>query len=102
MTDHVVNIGNLTRRFGKTVALDNVDLQIRSGCVFGLVGENGAGKTTLLKHILGLYRPQQGRVRVFGDDPVEKTVDVLKKLRARSTQCGACRISAYDIALRNR
>ena len=50
----VVEVAGLSRRFGRNVALDGVDLLVPRGVVFGLVGENGAGKTTLIKHLLGL------------------------------------------------
>lgn len=76
-TEHVIEVRDLSRRFRKKVALDNVALSVPTGCVFGLVGENGAGKTTLLKHLLGLYRAQTGSVRVFGKDPVAVPEDVL-------------------------
>ena len=75
---NVIEIESLSRRFEKTQALQEVSLSIPQGCVFGLVGENGAGKTTLLKHVLGLYRPQLGSVRVLGHDPVESPVDVAR------------------------
>jgi ABC-2 type transport system ATP-binding protein len=48
--------------------------------VFGLIGENGAGKTTLIRHVLGLFRPQKGSVRVFGLNPVADPVAVLARL----------------------
>ena len=80
MVEHVIEIANLSRRFGSTSALDDVELQVEAGCVFGLVGENGAGKTTLLKHILGLYRPQQGRVSVFGYQPDRHPVETLSRI----------------------
>ena len=70
MSEPVISISDLTRRFGTTQALDAVSLAIPQGAVYGLVGENGAGKTTLIKHILGLLRAQSGSVRVFGRDPV--------------------------------
>ena len=70
----MVIIQNLTRRFRRNVALDNLSLEIPRGVVFGMVGENGAGKTTLIKHILGLLRAQQGSVRVFGHDPAKDPV----------------------------
>lgn len=76
----VVDIRNVSRRFGTKLALDNVTLSVPPGSVFGLVGENGAGKTTLIKHILGLYRAQEGTVRVFGKDPVADPVDVLSHI----------------------
>lgn len=80
MTDSVISITGLTRRFGTTTALDGVSLSLPRGAVYGLVGANGAGKTTLIKHILGLYRAQSGSVRVFGLDPVEDPVGVLSRI----------------------
>jgi len=59
---------NLSRRFGKTRALDGVDLDIPSGRIVGLIGPNGAGKTTALKAILGLGR-YDGELEVLGMDP---------------------------------
>ena len=76
-TDAVIEIKNVSRRFGPRVALDNVSLTVQRGVVFGLVGENGAGKTTLIKHVLGLLKAQSGSVRVFGLDPVADPVGVL-------------------------
>lgn len=78
--DFVVEVTGLTRRFRRTTALDNVSLAIPRGGVFCLVGENGAGKTTLIKHILGLMRAQQGTVRVFGEDPVKRPAEVLRRI----------------------
>jgi ABC-2 type transport system ATP-binding protein len=76
----VVDIRNVTRRFGDKVALDNVSFRVPTGSVVGLVGENGAGKTTLIKHILGLLKAQSGSVRVFGLDPVADPVGVLSRV----------------------
>jgi ABC-2 type transport system ATP-binding protein len=76
----VVEIENLSRRFGAKTALDDVNFEIRAGSVVGLVGENGAGKTTLIKHILGLLKAQTGSVRVFGRNPVEDPVGVLSHI----------------------
>jgi ABC-2 type transport system ATP-binding protein len=70
----VVEIREVTRRFGAKVALDRVSLVVPRGAVFGLVGANGAGKTTLIRHVLGLLRAQDGLVRVFGRDPVADLV----------------------------
>lgn len=58
--DIVVEVRSLTRHFGRTAALIDVDLTVPRGCVFGLVGENGAGKTTLIHHLLGLLKAQAG------------------------------------------
>jgi ABC-2 type transport system ATP-binding protein len=76
----VVSIDGLSRRFGGTLALDNISLTVQPGLVYGLVGANGAGKTTLIKHLLGLLKAQQGKVSVFGLDPVQHPAEVLEKI----------------------
>jgi ABC-2 type transport system ATP-binding protein len=76
----IVEVKNVTRRFGDKVALNNVSFRVPAGSVVGLVGENGAGKTTLIKHILGLLKAQTGSVRVFGLDPVADPVGVLSRI----------------------
>ncbi len=73
----VVAVDGLSRHFGRTLALDSLSLRVPRGAVFGIVGANGAGKTTLIRHLLGLYRPQAGTVRVLGRDPVRDPVGVL-------------------------
>ncbi len=78
--DDIVTVQNVTRRFGKTTALNDVSLSMPRGIVLGLVGENGAGKTTLIKHFLGLLRAKGGHVRVFGRDPVADPEYVLARL----------------------
>lgn len=78
--DPVVQIRGLSRRFGRTAALQGVDLTVPRGVVFGLVGSNGAGKTTLLKHVLGMLRAHEGTVRVFGRDPVADPPGVLSRI----------------------
>ncbi len=80
MTDIPVAVEGLTRQFGRNTALDNVDLVVPRGKVFGLVGENGAGKTTLIKHLLGLLKAQTGTVRVFGIDPTKAPDKVLARI----------------------
>ena len=76
----VVEVSNVTRKFGDKLALDDVTFRVPAGSVVGLVGENGAGKTTLIKHILGLLKAQTGSVRVFGLDPVADPVGVLSRI----------------------
>src|SRR4051812_43819593 len=76
----VLQISNLSRRFGNKLALDSVSLVMPRGGVYGLVGANGAGKTTLIKHLLGLLRAESGSVRVFGRDPVADPVGVLSRI----------------------
>ena len=80
MSESVIGVTALTRRFGARTALDSVSLSMARGAVYGLVGLNGAGKTTLIKHILGLLRAESGSVRVFGLDPVADPVAVLSRI----------------------
>src|SRR4051812_1324704 len=80
VSEPVIEVADLTRRFGSTTALDSVSLSLPRGAVYGLVGANGAGKTTLIRHILGLLRAEAGSVRVFGRDPVKDPVGVLSRI----------------------
>jgi ABC-2 type transport system ATP-binding protein len=80
MSDEVVRVSELTRRFGTKTALDAVSLSLPRGAVYGLVGANGAGKTTLIRHLLGLLRAEGGSVRVFGLDPVADPKGVLSRI----------------------
>jgi ABC-2 type transport system ATP-binding protein len=59
---------NLTKRFGRVLALDGLDLTVLAGEVFGFLGPNGAGKSTTIRLVLGLIRPSAGRAWVFGVD----------------------------------
>ncbi len=60
----------LTKTYGEIVAVDQVDLTVEPGDVFGYLGPNGAGKTTSLRMLLGLIRPTAGTARLFGRDPL--------------------------------
>jgi ABC-2 type transport system ATP-binding protein len=80
VSELVISVSQLTRRFGTTTAVDSVSLSLPRGAVYGLVGANGAGKTTLIRHILGLLRAESGSVRVFGLDPVADPVAVLSRI----------------------
>jgi branched-chain amino acid transport system ATP-binding protein len=62
----LLEIGNLTRRFGGIVAIDNVSLEVDAGQIVGLIGPNGAGKTTLFNVISRLYRPDSGTLDFEG------------------------------------
>ena len=64
-----VEVRGLVKRYGELTAVDQVDLTVRAGDVFGYLGPNGAGKTTSLRMMLGLIRPTAGSVRLFGRDP---------------------------------
>ncbi len=80
MTGPPLALRAVTVRFGATVALDAVDLEVASGAVTALVGPNGAGKTTALRLAAGLVRPAAGAVRVFGLDPVARPAGARRRL----------------------
>jgi ABC-2 type transport system ATP-binding protein len=58
----------LTKRYGETLAVDQLNLTVRAGEVYGFLGPNGSGKTTTIRMVLGLHRPTAGRATVFGID----------------------------------
>ena len=70
----------LTRRFGPNAAIDHVDLDIRSGETFGLLGRNGAGKTTLIKMLTTLLPPSDGQAQVAGFDVVRQAARVRRAI----------------------
>jgi ABC-2 type transport system ATP-binding protein len=67
----------LLKRYGHVTAVDNVDLTVERGDVYGFLGPNGAGKTTTLRMLLGLIRPDSGEARLFGRDPLKEGVRAL-------------------------
>ena len=75
-----VQVEGVTKRFGATVALAGVDLEVAQGTVFGLLGPNGAGKTTLVRVLATLLTPDAGRAQVFGHDVVHEAAVVRELL----------------------
>jgi ABC-2 type transport system ATP-binding protein len=72
-----VEVRGLVKRYGDLTAVAGVDLTVHAGDVYGYLGPNGAGKTTSLRMMLGLIRPTEGTVRLFGRDPLS-SVDALQ------------------------
>jgi ABC-2 type transport system ATP-binding protein len=66
-----LEVRGLVKRYGELIAVAGVDVTVNAGDVYGYLGPNGAGKTTSLRMMLGLIRPSEGTVRVFGRDPQE-------------------------------
>lgn len=64
--DDILKIKGLTKTFGQTKAVDNVDMNIQRGDIYGFIGRNGAGKTTLIRILLGLCERQSGDIELFG------------------------------------
>jgi ABC-2 type transport system ATP-binding protein len=72
MTELAIETSGLVKLFGKTRAVDGVDLAVPAGSVYGFLGPNGAGKTTAVKMLATLLRPDGGEARVFGHDVVRE------------------------------
>ena len=66
----LAELSGVTKRFGKLVALDGINLQVRPGELLSVLGPNGAGKSTTISLMLGLERPDKGSARLFGESPL--------------------------------
>ncbi|MEP6748680.1 MAG: ABC transporter ATP-binding protein [Bacteroidota bacterium] len=77
---YCVETHGLIHTFSKQTVLNNINLQVLEGSIYGFLGPNGAGKTTTLKLILGLLKKQQGSITVFGKSFGQNRQDILKKL----------------------
>ena len=75
-----VSVQGLVKSFGKTRALDGLDLRVEAGEVHGFLGPNGSGKTTTIRVLLGLLRAEAGQVQLLGGDPWRDRVDLHRRL----------------------
>ena len=75
-----IEISNLSKTFGRLVAVDDLSLNISRGTIFGFLGPNGAGKSTTVKMLTGLLRPTAGDVRILGFSIRESPVEIKKKI----------------------
>ena len=66
---NVIEVTDLTKRYGDRAAVDGVSFSVEEGEIFGILGPNGAGKTTTVESIAGLRTPDAGTIRVLGLDP---------------------------------
>jgi ABC-2 type transport system ATP-binding protein len=78
--DVVIRAEGLTKRYGTTVAVDHVDLDVRAGEIVGILGPNGSGKTTTILMLLGLTEPTEGRAEVAGFDPLREPLEVKRRV----------------------
>jgi ABC-2 type transport system ATP-binding protein len=78
--EKVIEIEGLTKKYGEQTVVNNLDLTIGRGEIFGLLGPNGAGKSTTILMLLGLAEPDSGRMKVGGMDPVKDPIRVKRKV----------------------
>lgn len=83
---NIIETQGLTRRFGKLTAVNGVDLQVTEASVYGFLGPNGAGKTTSIRILLGLIKPHQGSVSIFGKNIRKNRLEILGRLGAMVEQ----------------
>ncbi len=76
----VIATSNLTKFFGKTLALNGVDLEVKQGEVFGYIGPNGAGKTTTIRILLGILQANEGQAQVLGQDAWQDAVEIHRQV----------------------
>ncbi len=69
MTNPIISVSQLAKRYGSTIAVDDVSLKVYRGEIFGLIDPNGAGKTTTMECVQGLRKADAGTIQVLGLDP---------------------------------
>ncbi|OGH15831.1 MAG: hypothetical protein A3C22_01985 [Candidatus Levybacteria bacterium RIFCSPHIGHO2_02_FULL_37_10] len=85
MTDTVLEVKNLTKTFGKFIAVDNISFSLQKGEVLGLLGPNGAGKTTTIQTLLGTLIPTSGDINYFGNKFRDNREGILEYINFSST-----------------
>ena len=84
----VIQTHGLTKRYGRVVAVEDLNLSVREGEVYGLLGPNGSGKTTTILMLLGLTEPTSGEARVLGFDPMREPLKVKSRVGYLPDQVG--------------
>lgn len=80
MGENIAELIDLTKKYGSFTAVDQLNLTIRKGEIFGLLGPNGAGKSTTILMMLGLTEPTSGTARICGIDPTTRPIEVKKRI----------------------
>ncbi len=84
----VIRAQALTKRYGATLAVDHIDLEVRAGEIVGILGPNGSGKTTTILMLLGLTEPTSGHAEVAGYDPLRDPLEVKRRVGYLPDQIG--------------
>ena len=79
----VIEVENLVKTYDGTNVVDDISFSVEEGEIFGIVGPNGAGKTTTVESIEGLRRPDEGRIRILGLDPIRDRYEVTRRVGAQ-------------------
>ncbi|MEL3987224.1 ABC transporter ATP-binding protein [Bacillus velezensis] len=76
----IIKTTNLTKVYGKQKSVDNLNITVNEGDIYGFLGRNGAGKTTTIRMLLGLIKPTYGKIEIFGEDLHTNKKDILKRI----------------------
>jgi len=76
----IIKTNQLTRKYGKQYAVNNVNLNVKEGSIYGFLGPNGAGKSTTIRMFLGLIKPTKGSVQILGKDLTKHRMEILSKV----------------------
>ena len=79
MSDNIIEVQNLTKRYGQTTAVKGISFSVGRGEIFGLLGPNGSGKTTTILMLMGLTQISDGQVRLFDLDPAREPLAVKRQ-----------------------
>jgi ABC-2 type transport system ATP-binding protein len=79
-TENVIEVKNLTKKFGDFTAVNNITFEVEKGEIFGFLGANGAGKTTAMKMLIGISSPTSGNAKVAGFDVYKNAEDIKKNI----------------------
>ena len=82
MSEYIVETKELVKKFKDIKSVDNINLKIKYGEVYGFLGPNGAGKSTTIKMLLGLVKPTAGKIQVLGKSIEENREEILRQVGA--------------------
>ncbi len=80
MSRPVIQLDNVTKRYGSSIGIEDVSLTVEKGSIFGFLGPNGAGKTTTINMLVDLLRPTKGDIKIFGLDSVRDSVEIKRRI----------------------
>ncbi|WP_243525507.1 ABC transporter ATP-binding protein [Bacillus pseudomycoides] len=76
----IIKTTNLTKIYGKQKSVDNLNITVNQGEIYGFIGRNGAGKTTTIRMLLGLIKPTSGKIEIFGADLFQNQKEILRRI----------------------
>lgn len=76
----IIKTTNLTKIYGDQKSVDDLNITVKQGEIYGFLGRNGAGKTTTIRMLLGLIKPTYGQIEIFGEDLFKKQKEILKRI----------------------